>query len=155
MQPALLPPSHKPPSPVALLQPPAIGTPPLSSWQPVLRSLQDFRATPRASEQARVGIVLMCRGATARTLASFIDYHLFIGFETILLFLDDPQEGPLLELGRYATDKLHVHLCDSDFWRARLACSRIVARRAEQRVFDDVARTWEWEVQCAVAEEFA
>ena len=130
----------------SLLVPPA-GAPRLSEWAPVLSSVADFRGLRRSQAKSRCCIALLCRGASIDQLTSFVEYHFFIGFEAIYMYLDDPAELPALASLAQSEPRLHVVACDATFWRGRLASSAMLAHREQQRVFDDVARTVQSEVQ--------
>ena len=89
----------------------------------------------------------MCFGAPPAAVNSFITYHRRIGFERIFMYLDSVSDEYLETLGLEPSHGLVVHRCDAAFWQTRFAESVMVARRSEHKVFDDVARCWETEVQ--------
>ena len=81
-------------------------------------------------------------------LTSFVQYHLFIGFSHLFIYCDDPEEFARFAPSLSTLDEgVHIFACDDAFWSKRLGTSGMVAHRHDQRVFDDAARCWEWEVQ--------
>ena len=139
-------------------QPSSSAPPPkkrLSSWRPHLSTADDILKLPRAepSHRQRFGIALLCRGADAACLHSFVRYHRFIGVEAIYLYLDDPLEAPSLRLDKLKSElsgldfSLDVTLCTREYWKQRLTSSTMIARRFEHKVFDDAARCWRDEAQ--------
>ena len=120
-----------------------------------MSTADDFCKLPRAepSHRQRFGIALLCRGADAACLHSFVRYHRFIGVEAIYLYLDDPLEAPSLRLDKLKSElsgldfSLDVTLCTREYWKQRLTSSTMIARRFEHKVFDDAARCWRDEAQ--------
>lgn len=62
----------------------------------------------------RVGIIATVRAPTSQ-LHLFVNYHLNIGVDKIILFFDDPQDEGIPSFSQYS--QVHTVACSSDYWR--------------------------------------
>jgi hypothetical protein len=121
---------------------------PLSSWRPALESHLDL--PQRRGREVGLCIAMLLKGAPAEVVIDYVRYHVYIGFQHLYLFFDDPTDAAFeaVSTAFARTGQVTATRCDGAYWERRLRESAIVSRRAQNRVFDDTVRCIDTEHKC-------